>query len=65
MFFTFSHAAGIFLITRCSMVFEYVNGVLKYITVVGAVTSFFAATTGLLQNDLKRVIAFSTLSQLL
>lgn len=46
------------------MLFEYIPGVLKYIAVVGALTSFFAATTGLLQNDLKRVIAYSTCSQL-
>jgi NADH-ubiquinone oxidoreductase chain 5 len=56
--------AGVFLITRCSMLFEYTHGILKYIAVVGAATSFFAATTGLLQNDLKRVIAYSTCSQL-
>ena len=47
------------------MLFEYINGVLKYIAIVGAATSFFAATTGLVQNDLKRVIAYSTCSQLL
>ena len=46
------------------MLFEYINGVLKYIAIVGAATSFFAATTGLVQNDLKRVIAYSTCSQL-
>lgn len=46
------------------MIFEYIHGVLKYIAIVGAATSFFAATTGLLQNDLKRVIAYSTCSQL-
>ena len=46
------------------MLFEYIPGVLKYIAFVGAATSFFAATTGLLQNDLKRVIAYSTCSQL-
>jgi NADH-ubiquinone oxidoreductase chain 5 len=56
--------AGVFLITRCSMIFEYIHGVLQYVTIVGAITSFFAATTGLLQNDLKRVIAYSTCSQL-
>lgn len=61
---TFSHAAGVFLIARCSMLFEFIPSVLKYIAIVGAVTSFFAATTGLLQNDLKRVIAYSTCSQL-
>lgn len=47
------------------MLFEYIPCVLKYIAIVGAATSFFAATTGLLQNDLKRVIAYSTCSQLL
>lgn len=56
--------AGVFLITRCSMLFEYVDDVLKFIAVVGSMTSFFAATTGLLQNDLKRVVANSTTSQL-
>ena len=61
----FSHAAGVFLIARCSPIYEHTTNVLKYITIIGALTSFFAATTGLLQNDLKRVIAYSTCSQLL
>ena len=56
--------AGVFLIARCSPLYEYINNVLEYIAVIGALTSFFAATTGLLQNDLKRVIAYSTCSQL-
>lgn len=56
--------AGVFLIARCSPLFEYAPGALKIITVVGAMTAFFAATTGLLQNDMKRVIAYSTCSQL-
>jgi len=64
MFFTFSRAAGVFLIARCSPIYEHTTFVLKYITIIGALTSFFAATTGLLQNDLKRVIAYSTCSQL-
>lgn len=56
--------AGVFLIARCSPLFEYAPGALTLITVVGAMTAFFAASTGLLQNDMKRVIAYSTCSQL-
>jgi NADH-ubiquinone oxidoreductase chain 5 len=56
--------AGIFLIIRCSPIFEYAPDVLKFITVVGALTAFFAATIGLVQNDIKKIIAYSTCSQL-
>jgi NADH-ubiquinone oxidoreductase chain 5 len=56
--------AGVFLIARSSPLFEYTPLILKVITVLGACTAFFAATVGLLQNDLKRVIAYSTCSQL-
>tara|TARA_B100000767_G_scaffold275698_1_gene314422 strand:+ start:3159 stop:5171 length:2013 start_codon:yes stop_codon:yes gene_type:complete len=56
--------AGVFMIARCSPVFEYAPSALLVVTVVGAMTSFFAATTGVVQNDLKRVIAYSTCSQL-
>ena len=56
--------AGVFLIARSSPLFEYTPNMLKIITVLGACTAFFAATVGLLQNDLKRVIAYSTCSQL-
>jgi proton-translocating NADH-quinone oxidoreductase chain L len=56
--------AGVFLLARCSPLLEYAPNALIVITVMGAMTSFFAATTGLLQNDLKRVIAYSTCSQL-
>lgn len=56
--------AGVFLIARTSPLFEYTPNILSLITVVGACTAFFAATVGLLQNDLKRVIAYSTCSQL-
>jgi NADH-ubiquinone oxidoreductase chain 5 len=56
--------AGVFLIARSSPVYEYTPTILKIITVLGACTAFFAATVGLLQNDLKRVIAYSTCSQL-
>jgi NADH-ubiquinone oxidoreductase chain 5 len=56
--------AGVFLIARCSPIFEFAPTALIVVTVMGAATAFFAATTGLLQNDLKRVIAYSTCSQL-
>lgn len=56
--------AGVFLIARTSPLFEYTSSMLSVVTVVGACTAFFAATVGLLQNDLKRVIAYSTCSQL-
>ena len=56
--------AGVFLIARCSPLFEYAPTALMVVTFGGAMTAFFAATTGLVQNDLKRVIAYSTCSQL-
>jgi NADH-ubiquinone oxidoreductase chain 5 len=56
--------AGVFLIIRCSPLFESVPSVLLFITFIGAGTAFMAATAGLLQNDLKKVIAYSTCSQL-
>lgn len=56
--------AGVFLIIRCSSLFEATDTSLTVVTLIGSITSFFAATIGLVQNDLKRVIAFSTCSQL-
>jgi proton-translocating NADH-quinone oxidoreductase chain L len=56
--------AGVFMIARCSPLFEYAPTSLVIVTLFGAMTAFFAGTTGLLQNDLKRVIAYSTCSQL-
>lgn len=56
--------AGVFLIVRCSPLFEYAPGVSLVITISGAMTAFMAAAIGLVQNDLKRVIAYSTCSQL-
>ena len=56
--------AGVFMIARCSPLFEYAPKALVVVTFVGAMTCFFAATTGIVQNDLKRVIAYSTCSQL-
>lgn len=56
--------AGVFLIARCSPIFEYSPITLSIVTCIGGITAFFAATTGLVQNDLKKVIAYSTCSQL-
>jgi NADH-ubiquinone oxidoreductase chain 5 len=56
--------AGVFLLVRRSPFFEYSPFVLSFVTVFGALTAFVAATIGLFQNDLKRVIAYSTCSQL-
>ena len=56
--------AGVFLIIRCSPLFEYAPKSLLFIILIGVVTALFAATIGLVQNDLKKVIAFSTTSQL-
>jgi NADH-ubiquinone oxidoreductase chain 5 len=56
--------AGVFLIIRCSILFENAETVLFIVSIIGAMTSFIAASTGLFQNDLKRVIAYSTCSQL-
>ena len=56
--------AGLYLLVRSSPLLEYSSTALLVITLVGASTAFFAATCGLVQNDIKRVIAFSTISQL-
>nr|YP_011008238.1 NADH dehydrogenase subunit 5 [Halosiphon tomentosus]WBP70139.1 NADH dehydrogenase subunit 5 [Halosiphon tomentosus] len=56
--------AGVFLLARCSPLLEYCPKALVVICIVGGMTAFFAATTALVQNDLKRVIAYSTCSQL-
>jgi NADH-quinone oxidoreductase subunit L len=56
--------AGVFMVARMSPLFEYAPVALSVVTVVGAITAFFAATVGLVQNDIKRVIAYSTCSQL-
>jgi len=56
--------AGVFMVARCSPIFEYSETALAVVTVVGASTAFFAATIGLVQTDIKRVIAYSTCSQL-
>jgi NADH-quinone oxidoreductase subunit L len=56
--------AGVFLVCRCSPLFELAPTALAFVAFIGATTAFFAATVGLFQNDIKRVIAYSTCSQL-
>ena len=56
--------AGIFMVTRMSPIFELAPTAQTVIVIIGATTAFFAATVGLVQNDIKRVIAYSTCSQL-
>lgn len=56
--------AGVFLIARSSYIFEFSDFNLNFLAAVGIATAFFAATTGLFQNDIKKVIAYSTCSQL-
>jgi NADH-quinone oxidoreductase subunit L len=56
--------AGVFMVARLSPLFELSHTALAFVTLVGATTAFFAATVGLVQNDIKRVVAYSTLSQL-
>ena len=56
--------AGVFMLARMSPVFELAPSALTFVTFIGATTAFFAATVGMVQNDIKRVIAYSTCSQL-
>lgn len=56
--------AGVFMVARCSPIFEYSPTALGFVTFIGASTAIFAATIALTQNDIKRVIAYSTCSQL-
>jgi NADH-quinone oxidoreductase subunit L len=56
--------AGVFLVARMSPLFDLSQTALTVVTLVGAITAFFAASVGLVQNDIKRVIAYSTCSQL-
>jgi len=56
--------AGIFLIIRCSPIFEYAPCVLNFILIIGGITCLFGSTVACAQNDLKRIIAYSTTSQL-
>src|SRR6056300_851495 len=56
--------AGVFLVVRCSPLFEYSQTALNLVTIVGMITALFAASVALVQNDIKKIIAYSTCSQL-
>ena len=56
--------AGVFLVVRCSPIFEYSQVALNFIAVIGMITALFAASIALVQNDIKKIIAYSTCSQL-
>ncbi|MDC3037436.1 NADH-quinone oxidoreductase subunit L [Candidatus Pelagibacter sp.] len=56
--------AGVFLVVRCSPIYEYSPLILNFITIIGMTTAFFAATVALVQTDIKKIIAYSTCSQL-
>jgi NADH:ubiquinone oxidoreductase subunit 5 (subunit L)/multisubunit Na+/H+ antiporter MnhA subunit len=56
--------AGVFLVARTSFIYEHAPNILEFITILGAATAFSASSVGLVQNDLRRVIAYSTCSQL-
>ena len=56
--------AGVFLVVRCSPIYEFSPVVLDFITIIGMLTALFAATVALVQNDIKKIIAYSTCSQL-
>ena len=56
--------AGVFLVCRMSPLMEYTPQAMMFVVIIGATTAFVAATIGLVQNDIKRVIAYSTMSQL-
>lgn len=56
--------AGVFLVARMSPLYEFAPNALAFVTFIGGTTAIFAATVGLVQNDIKRVIAYSTCSQL-
>lgn len=56
--------AGVFLVVRCSYLFELAPDALIFVSIIGAITALFGSTVGLFSHDLKRVIAFSTCSQL-
>lgn len=56
--------AGVYMVARCSIIFASAPAIMSLIAVVGLLTAFFAATVGLVQNDIKKVLAYSTVSQL-
>ena len=56
--------AGVFLVVRCSPLFEYSQVALNFVAIIGMITAVFAASVAIVQNDIKKIIAYSTCSQL-
>lgn len=56
--------AGVYLLIRCSPILEYTSNILLFITIIGGTTAFFSSILGLFQYDIKKIIAYSTCSQL-
>ncbi|HEX8354119.1 MAG TPA: NADH-quinone oxidoreductase subunit L [Pyrinomonadaceae bacterium] len=56
--------AGLYMLTRCNVIFQHSQAMMTVVAVVGALTALFAATIGITQNDIKKVLAYSTVSQL-
>ena len=56
--------AGVFLVVKCSPIFEYSQIALNLVTIIGIITAIFAASVALVQNDIKKIVAYSTCSQL-
>jgi len=56
--------AGLYMLTRCNVIFQHSQAMMTVVAVVGALTAIFAATIGITQNDIKKVLAYSTVSQL-
>jgi NADH-quinone oxidoreductase subunit L len=56
--------AGVYMVARCSIIFASAPTIMTVVAVIGLLTAFFAATIGLVQNDIKKVLAYSTISQL-
>ena len=56
--------AGVFLVVKCSPMFEYSQVALNIVTIIGMITAIFAASVALVQNDIKKIVAYSTCSQL-
>ena len=56
--------AGVFLVVRCSPIFEYSQIALNIVAIIGMITALYAATVALVQNDIKKIVAYSTCSQL-
>ena len=56
--------AGVFLIIRCSILFENSLTLLNFVTIIGSLTAFLAASSAVFQNDIKKLVAYSTISQI-